>query len=123
MTRLDKIRARLEAATRGPWSECGAERGGCECRQVSSSDGLVALAVAHTDDEGLTGGEGYTVDQAKRNATLIANAPTDIAVLLRVAEAAAAFDADVPEVGDGPPRDALRRALAPLLAEVPDAHE
>ena len=89
--RIAGIRERIEAATAGPWTACGADRGGCECRQVSSADGLVALAVAHTDDDGLTGGEGYTIEQAKRNAVIIANAPADLAYLLACLDAAEAL--------------------------------
>lgn len=85
MTRLSDIQARLEEATPGPWQECGHERGGC-CGNVWSLpvDAPVAKAFLEDEDAGIR----TTPEHMKANARFIAHAPTDIRLLLDIAEAA-----------------------------------
>lgn len=78
---LDVIEARERDATPGPWVECGHDRGVCQCRMVRDDNCTVALAVANTD-ENYTLGEGWLAERAKRNATFIAHARTDIPALV-----------------------------------------
>lgn len=78
--RAQQALSRAEAATAGPWRECGADRGGCECSMVwsESADALVLMPARDPHDEGVTlppKGE----DMA--NARFSAHARTDVPVL------------------------------------------
>lgn len=136
MTKLEAIKARLAAATPGPWEHCGqtghreikATDGStlfnpspprkCQCGMVWGPDGNAVVAVAMSyKDEDYTGGEGYTEEQKKENMALIAHAPADLALLLAVAEAAKRLTGSVGPVGED--YAALRSALAPLLEPAP----
>ncbi len=69
--------SRAEAATKGPWRECGADRGGCECSMVwsESADALVLMPARDPDNEGVTlPPEG----EDKANARFSAHARTDV---------------------------------------------
>ena len=41
--RLTEIKARCDAATKGPWQYCGHGRGGCQCGSVFGVDGNVGV--------------------------------------------------------------------------------
>ncbi len=100
---LDEIKQRLAAATPGPWTACGDERGGCDCGMVFSEPAdchaATAQALMGTDTRneegmpyepiGLIGSSmgGYPGDlQRKANAALIAHAPQDLADLIAEVE-------------------------------------
>lgn len=70
MSRLDAIKARLEAATPGPWNKFGQTRHVYSELPEGTLGGFLAEAINAND------------------ANLIAHAPADLAALLRVAEAA-----------------------------------
>lgn len=48
---LADLRQKAEAATPGPWRECGAARGGCVCGFVWDAEGNFPLVTTDTDDE------------------------------------------------------------------------
>lgn len=75
MTRLDEIRARLEAATPGPWSADYWHGDPLQTWAVTDDAGVKELAVAD--------------ELTEADALLIAHAPEDLRILLAVAEAAA----------------------------------
>jgi hypothetical protein len=82
VSRLDEIRARLEAATPGPWyaeSFAGIFSAAERLREVDESGSLVA------DDPLCVVGDCINTDS---DTEFIAHAPEDIAWLLKVAEAA-----------------------------------
>jgi len=84
MTDLDAIKKRLAAATPGPWQECGAHRGGCDCRMVFAPGADMHVATANTAN-----GEGMPCPdegQQAANAALIAHAPQDLAELIAEVE-------------------------------------
>lgn len=87
---LDALQALAEAATPGPWRECGHDRGGCSCAQVWSTAVDFPVATAFKNDEEM----GHApIGQPEANAAYIAAAnPAVILALidrLRKAEAAA----------------------------------
>jgi hypothetical protein len=81
VTRIDDIKARLAAATPGPWRYW--------------TNGFDRYVIGNEDPktgtfESIIGGEPHegAIDENDPNCTLIASAPTDLAYLLRIAEAA-----------------------------------
>lgn len=105
--RLTEIKARLVAATSGPWKKCGAHEGKCKCTSVWSGDGsapvlevnrkwgdtFASIRFIDGDHQGTMGarveayvgmieyGE-FTEDQMQANKEFVANAPQDISYLL-----------------------------------------
>lgn len=48
----EQVRAAAEAATAGPWQECGHDSGGCRCGQIwSTVDDAVPVAVVLKDSQ------------------------------------------------------------------------
>jgi len=78
MSRIDEIEARLAAATPGPWAE--GYDAGWTVDQDLYPDGIEIAAM--TDQEG---------DQGRRDASLIAHAPADLAALVKFARDVAAL--------------------------------
>lgn len=72
------LRRLAEAATPGPWSRCGDDRGGCGCRLVFAEHAAVAQACSCTDADSM--GEGYTEKQAKATAAYIAAANPQVVI-------------------------------------------
>ena len=70
MSRLDDIEARLKAATPGPWTDDAEE---CVVFTAGGAEEIADI---------------YSGERSAENAALIANAPTDIEWLLKVARAA-----------------------------------
>ena len=82
MTRIDDIKARLDAATDGPWGVDEIEG----CVDYDGTDGVISRGVrALPNRGGLNQGDQYELFSLE-DATFIANAPTDIAYLLRLVE-------------------------------------
>lgn len=82
---LADMQRRVDAATPGPWRECGHDRGGCQCGlvwQTSAPPGcepaLVATSYADTSNDCPQPRD----EQRRINATFIAAARTDVPVLL-----------------------------------------
>lgn len=65
-----ELRRLAEAATPGPWRECGADRGGCACGQVWSIASDCPVAVVWQGDEVV----GEPGEGAEANASFIAKA-------------------------------------------------
>ncbi len=82
MTRLDAIRARLSAATPGPWT--ATEDG--SLIEDPDADVFCLYAQYPVQLGGTT--KWYPAEKQRENAALIAAAPADLAALLAVAEAA-----------------------------------
>jgi hypothetical protein len=102
VTRIDDIKARLAAATPGPWRYW--------------TNGFDRYVIGNEDPktgtfESIIGGEPHegAIDENDPNCTLIANAPADLAYLLRVAEAARSVFAALDEHG-------LSRTIVPMMA-------
>lgn len=74
---LNKIKARCEAATPGPWTACGEDRGGCKCGFVWEPAGDWTVASCGSDDD-------FEIpdEVVKANAQFIAHARTDIPALI-----------------------------------------
>ena len=97
-----ELRKAADAATPGPWRECGAERDGCQCCLVWSerADTIVAAprvhvtSGAHRENDDL--GEGFTVDQGRKNARYIARA--NPATILALLDENARLEAEVSEL-------------------------
>jgi hypothetical protein len=68
--RLDAIEARLEAATPGPWR--------------ASVDGPYQMRVAETDTMNVYASVNVEIDMQTDDAELIAHAPSDLALLLKL---------------------------------------
>ena len=109
--RLDEIEARIKAATPGPWKQrdkgAWTEDGGCKIAAVVGAPQLIRPLAPW----------GMAC-----NAALIANAPSDLAILLRVARASAAYrralDDRATTVEEfGRALDELRAALDELESE------
>jgi hypothetical protein len=81
MSRLDEIRARLDAATPGPWT---CEVGGDAVYINAAKTFSVTCLAAHYGDSTILGCGGTGI----ANGHLIAHAPDDLRLLLDVAEAA-----------------------------------
>jgi hypothetical protein len=90
---VGEIRARADAASMGPWRECGHDRGGCQCGHVWSTphDALVAECRPQEDVPH------PSADGRMANARFIAHARTDIP---RLCDAMAKRDAELAEVID-----------------------
>lgn len=75
--RLAEIQARADAATAGPWRECGRDRGGCVCGLVWSipGDGVVASTASDPDTP-------RSDEQVNADARFVAHAKDDIPWLL-----------------------------------------
>ena len=108
---LDSIRARVEAATEGPWEVCDAEQ------TVRVVDGHHSGEIMYdrSMESGDDWAEAYRVD-----AEFLAHAHTDISLLLKVAEAAknrvkCVYPYKASEC-KGCPDSALCRAIAELEA-------
>jgi hypothetical protein len=101
--RLDEIKARLAAATPGPWRWSDTPIGeGATLRSPSVEDETVeSWERAHIIDDGSAGGE-YSSMLKAPDADLIAHAPADLAFLLEEVETA----------------HAVERGLSQLLAAV-----
>ena len=68
--------------TPGPWRECGADRGGCQCNMVwSEADDIVVAVAVDAFNVNYTAGCGCDEETAKGNARLIAAAPDLLAAL------------------------------------------
>jgi len=94
---IDELERLANAATSGPWEPCGKDRGGCVCRFVYGPDDVVAKATCSIDNDG----EGYTAEQATRNAFFIAAAnPATVLALLSELSAAQADFARLAELGN-----------------------
>lgn len=104
MMDLEAIKARLAAATPGPWLRCGDDRGGCTCGMVFAPgvDQHVATSLT-ANDEGMPCPDEAT---QRANAALIAHAPQDLADLLAALNEEKARTASV--------LDRLREARAPV---------
>lgn len=74
-----EIRERLDAATAGPWQECGC--GKCAHVWSIADDVMVATGIG-AEDYNYTGGEGPNHEQRERNAEFIAHSREDVAWLL-----------------------------------------
>lgn len=86
LPRLDDIRARLQAAFRGPWGVMhDGPKGDGEpwVAHMEAAPGLTVGAVEHTEPVARVSGYLYDV---KANAALISHAPEDIAFLLALVE-------------------------------------
>lgn len=105
MSALDQIRARLEAATPGPWHVDG------EPYEVKS---LVQYA---REGEVIVGTYISDVVERDEDATFIANAPTDIARLLAALDAVHALASDLEQLADGDKHYAglMRKAIESAL--------
>lgn len=106
MTSLTEIRERLEAITPGPWRS---EEDGLTAIEITCAARKDTVCVAEIS----TGYLAHFEREQVANATFIAHAPTDIARLLRIAEAAEAY-VDVANVDLGASTRcfyALREAL------------
>lgn len=106
--RLDEIEARLRAATPGSWVSG-------QQRPAHSDTLLIWDAVFSDTPEGLIA----YVNTGEATAALIANAPSDLAALLRVARAAEAYCRALSEAGTtvegfGRAADEFRAALDDL---------
>lgn len=87
---IEELRGLYEAGTKGPWRECGANRGGCTCCAVwsTSVDTHVLTTAKEGDDP-----EGACMvpkGEAITNAALVAAMHRHLPALLAVAEAAKA---------------------------------
>jgi hypothetical protein len=98
MTRIDDIKARLTAATPWPWEDARGD--------IEAAFSTVVGADHSCDWSGL--GSAWPVIKPEDRA-LIANAPADLAYLLRVAEAARSVFAALDEHG-------LSRTIVPMMA-------
>src|SRR5687768_3186960 len=88
---LAACRARAEAATPGPWTECGHDRGGCLCHMAYAEQFPIAAGLTRLDEEH-TLGEGVDDAQGRLNTRFIAHAREDIPRLLATI---AARDAEI----------------------------
>jgi len=77
MTKPEKLREIIEGATDGPWErhKCAAD-----CAQVWGDGELVAIC--NTAEMG----EGFTIEQSRKNSTFIAAARTELPLLLDLVE-------------------------------------
>lgn len=82
MTNLTEIKARLAAATDGPWTTWGQEDIIVSVRAMVKRLGHVTICGMHF------AGEIKAQEQQNANADFIAHAPTDIATLIEALEAA-----------------------------------
>lgn len=106
---LTPLEQAAEAATAGPYRECGHARGGCVCcivwalsadTPVASPNLRVTCAQSRENDDF---GEGFSVEQAKKNARYIALAnPTAIlALVAEVRELRKAAQTNQQKLADG----------------------
>ena len=119
-TPLEQMRARLEAATEGPWHwEGDYPEGTCPHGTEWADHGPDLIAA---DGSAVTVAIGYDSSSLKikdADADFIAHARTDMETLLRVAEAALARqDADWDNLSER--TDALDDALAALTESIPE---
>ncbi len=111
--RLVAIKARADAATPGPWQECGADRDGCQCCTVWSLS--ADIPVADTKTAIVYEGKVAPESVMRADATFIAHSRTDMTFLLGevhrlMAEAQARADADAEECRLAAEHDAVMDA-------------
>ena len=115
MTRLEEIKARLDAATAGPWDLVIDDTGGEFTNWPSVEADHEDASVVHRAGFKQRHWGDWSCRQANRNATFIANAPADIAHLLEQnARLREALEAALPVVTWADDEDAprlLRKAL------------
>lgn len=79
---MDAIEARTNAATAGPWRECGHDRDVCQCCAVWSTTADVPVAVS-APAVVVDFGDCYPgMTEAKANAVFVAAARTDVPALI-----------------------------------------
>jgi hypothetical protein len=99
---LEEIRERAEAATSGPWKECGASNGRCQCGQVWSKPADAPVATCNKEwGDGPDMIYGSLPDgHRENNAIFIAASRTDIPALLVTVDALRAALRDVANWAD-----------------------
>jgi len=98
-----EVEARTEKATPGPWSNCGASDGRCQCGLVWSNALDAGVLAAIAEDEQTN--SSFSHDQRCDNAIFAANARTDVPTLCQMVRA------------ERTENEALRERLAKLEAD------
>lgn len=103
MVDLDELERLANAATPGEWEQCGKKSVGCQCGLIWSklAEGIVAKAMSaeNAPDEEK---EGFTAEQAKKNAAFIAALnPQTALLLISEARKVAGLEAELAEYKAG----------------------